>query len=391
MLDIPESTRREVPPTVRSATSSWPREPTIAVAARTSAAASSREASTSSRSDVMAAVVVCTKDRSERARKICANIAQVRRDALICVIDASQDSSTEEVCRDVRTYFPALDLQWFRAERPGLARQRNQGLAVCRQLGIAIVHFLDDDAEILPGYFDAIEGRFAQDVQLGGVGGAIQNQRPERHERFNRVFLLSGLYPYTVLKSGRVVNPQPPAGAARKPGVRPVQWLQGFAMSYRVEALDEYAFDERLSGYSFGEDKDLSFRLSRSRRLAVEAEAKCLHHRATENRLDAERFGFESTVLLYAWVREHRNDGLSLAAFWWALFGDILRHVVASAIRAEGRAGAPWPYVRGVVRGIGQLRRGNLYEAVADGVTGARKGDVFEMGVRERRTKRSCS
>lgn len=309
-----------------------------------------------------AAVVVCTKDRPERIRKVCENIAGERPDALMCVVDASENDATDEVCRQARQAYPELDLRWFRAERPGLARQRNQAVRICSELGVSLVHFLDDDAEVLPGYFDAIERRFEEDPGLAGVGGAVQNQRRENHERFNRVFLLSGPYPYTILKSGRVVNPQPADGARREPGVRPIDWLQGFAMSYRMEALISQEFDERLSGYSFGEDRDFSFRLSRTHKLAVEPEARCLHHRAPENRLNSARFGFESTVLLYSWVREHREDGLRLSAFWWSLLGDVLRHVIAALTRQQGRAGDPWPYVKGVFRGVRHLRHEDLFE-----------------------------
>jgi GT2 family glycosyltransferase len=313
---------------------------------------------------VRPAIVVCTKDRPERIRTVCHNIAQERPDALVMIVDASVSTATQYVCSEVRRLHRNLDLRWIRAPRPGLARQRNHAVSMCQEAGVSIVHFIDDDVELLPGYFDAIERRFASEPTLIGVGGSVQNQRIEKHVIFNRIFLLSGRYPYTILKSGRVVNPQPVHGAQRKSGTHRIDWLQGFAMSYRIEAFRSFEFDERLSGYSLGEDRDFSFRLSRSHILAIEPEARCLHHRAPENRHSGERFGFESTILLHAWVREHRKDGLSLVAFYWALLGDLIRHLIAIPTRQPGRAGDPWPYVKGVLRGLRSFGREDPYTLV---------------------------
>lgn len=311
------------------------------------------------------AVAICTRNRAERITRVGTNVAEERPRGPIVVIDASDNDTTEIRCRELTAAHPELELHHVRATRPGLARQRNEAVKVCGNLGVEVVHFLDDDAEVLPGYFDAIENRFAEDPLLGGVGGRVQNQRVEDHPLFNRVFLLSGKYPNTILKSGRVVNPQPANGASRSYGVRPVQWLQGFAMSYRMAVLREHSFDDRLVGYSYGEDRDFSFRVGRTWRLAVEPTAKCMHLRAQENRHDARRLAFESTVLTYAWVREQRGEGFSTAAFLWSALGDILRHALAAVTAQPGVAGDPSAYIRGVADGLVRLRR---VHTVADAV-----------------------
>lgn len=319
-------------------------------------------------STALAAVVVCTRNRADRMERIGTNIAGERPGALVVVVDASDTDATETRCRELVTTHPGLDLHYVRSTRPGLARQRNEAARVCAGLGVSIVHFLDDDAEVLPGYFDAIERRFAGDPHLGGIGGLVQNQRVERHAGFNRMFLLSGRYPHTILKSGRVVNPQPENGALRSANKRAVQWLQGFAMSYRMSVLREHSFDERLTGYSYGEDRDFSFRVGRTWRLAVEPGARCLHLRASENRHDARRLAYESTVLTYAWVREQRGEGLSTLAFLWSAVGDLLRHVIAAMTKQPGVADNAMAYALGVLEGMVRLPR---VHTVADAVAAA--------------------
>ena len=316
-------------------------------------------------------VAICTKDRPDLLARVLGSVAADRPGAEVVVVDASSDDRSREVCEWARTADPRLDVSHFRATRPGLARQRNEAARLCDERGAEIVHFLDDDAVISPGYFDAIEACFGQDPRMGGVGGAVQNPRAEAHWRFNRFFLLSGAFPYTFARSGRVVNPQsavPGQGAPRQRGQRPVQWLQGFAMSYRIDVLRTNQFDERLRGYSYGEDRDFSFRVGQQWRLAVADAARCEHRKAESARMDAERFGFESTILSYAWMMEWQDAGhFSRPAYVWSALGDVLRHLAAAATgQAALSGGSPLDHARGVMRGLRTIvRGGDLYDVAA--------------------------
>jgi GT2 family glycosyltransferase len=312
--------------------------------------------------EIVAVVAICTKDRPERLAVACEAIVRDRPDSQIVVIDASAGEDTEVFCSLFPKSHSRAAIHYHPALRPGLARQRNQAVEVCAKLGASLIHFIDDDCEILPGYQDAIESRFTRDPTLAGVGGKLDQAPKEFHPWFNSFFLLSGKYPHTVRRSGRVVSPQPADGAKRKLDSRPIMWLQGFAMSYSMNTLREHSFDERLLGYSFGEDRDFGFRVSRTAKLAVEPTAHCLHHRASENRLNQRQYGFETTALTYAWVIEHRHDGLWPPAFFWSVFGDLLRHVASAALSNSTERRHEIAFVQGIVRGlIAILRHEDLY------------------------------
>lgn len=316
-------------------------------------------------------VAICTKDRPELLARALSAIAGDRPKATVIVVDASPDDRSKDVCAAARAANPGLDVAHYRAARPGLARQRNEAAQISAKRGAKIVHFLDDDAIVYPGYFDAIEDCFNAEPGVGGVGGAVQNPPPELHARFNRLFLLSGRYPYTVAKSGRVVSPHTLSDvpwALTRRDTPPVQWLQGFAMSYRIEVLNQMKFNERLQGYSYGEDRDFSFRVGSAWGLAIAHQAKCEHRKATNSRMDSERFGFESTVLTYAWMSEWRTSGhFSRVAYFWSAIGDVIRHLGAAVTRKPGISGKhPLGHVHGVIRGIATiLRGGDLYQAAS--------------------------
>lgn len=296
-------------------------------------------------------VVICTRSRPDDLKMSLTAIWRDRRGMPVVVVDASADLTSAEVCRK----FTELNYQvrYFIAERSGLARQRNQAIAYCIGEGFEVIHFLDDDTEVLPGYFDAIEDRFIGDPYVDGVGGVIDNLRGDsrRFEIVKRMFGLWAPRPGIILRSGRNLIAQD--GAADN--LVSVDWLIGCSMSFRTQVFAEHMFDERLEGRSLGEDFDFGFRVSRTRQLAVEPKAHCLHHLSVVNRQDAEEVAREEMSVSYCWVREQRESGMSVGWFWWATLGDVLLHSflglsrrdAVHLLRARGLLAGGWIILRG--------------------------------------------
>lgn len=298
------------------------------------------------------AVVICTRSHPEKVAAACDAVARDRPNATVVVLDASTDDATRERCAEIARIHPELTMHHVKAARVGTARQRNEAASYCDALGIEIVHYIDDDIEILPGYLEAIEQRFSADPSLAGVGGYITNMPPETHPRLNSFFLLSGGTPHMVRKSGRVVVVQDESGAKRSPIPTSVDWLQGGSMSYRIGTLRAFSFDDRLSGYSHGDDRDFSFRVSRQMRLVVERRARCIHHGETANPANARKYAYNRTVLEYAWVREQHDHGLSRAAYLWSALGEFVMYFGAAIGGIRTRTSDPMGYAIGVLKGL---------------------------------------
>jgi GT2 family glycosyltransferase len=274
--------------------------------------------------------VICTKDRPNETEMSCAAAHAASPHMPILVVDASTTDQTQRVCKRLtHQHGSALTLVYRKARRPGLARQRNEAVAACRELGIDIVHFIDDDTEVSPGYFDAIERRFLQDPTVVGIGGIINNQPTIDWLPVRSFFLLRSRRRGSVLRSGRNMLGQYPDTQASDH----VDWLNGCSMSYRLTAFDHVMFDDRLKGPSLGEDYDFSFRLSRKHKLAVEPEARCIHHVTPTVRSSRRAVARQGTENTYRWVIENRALGMSRLAFWWATFGDVVLHAAGWVIR----------------------------------------------------------
>jgi GT2 family glycosyltransferase len=272
-------------------------------------------------------VVICTRNRPEELEKALADVRAVAPSLEVLVADSSEPEQKVHVRRVVvdTTSCSLLDCA------PGLARQRNQALDWIRdqRADIQVVHFIDDDTEPASDYFAAVERAFSADPRLGGVGGVVVNQPFPRFQIAKYAFALYSPRPGIVLRSGRST-----IGHYEGHEAVHAQWLPGCAMSYRLEAIGAIRFDDRLEGYSLGEDLYFSYALSRTHRLTISKDARVVHHLSPINRHSAERISRERIELLHRFVRENRDRGLRLSAFWWSVVGEALLHF-AHAIGAR--------------------------------------------------------
>jgi glycosyltransferase involved in cell wall biosynthesis len=289
-------------------------------------------------------VVVCTRNRPHDVREVLSHVRKVSPDLPVLVADSSDGPDKARV----ESVVAEVDGCTLIACTPGLARQRNQGLAWISEHSpdTEVVHFLDDDSEPMPGYFEAIESRFAASREVGGVGGVIVNQPLPRFLAAKYAFWLYSRRPGVVLRSGRST-----IGHYQGHEARAAQWLPGCAMSYRLDAIGDLRFDDRLEGYSLGEDLYFSFALSRCHELTIAENALQIHHLSPTNRQSAERVSRERIELLHRFVRENHDRGLRLYAFWWSVLGESLLHLVHGLAARDAEALAR---ARGVA--VGGLR-----------------------------------
>jgi GT2 family glycosyltransferase len=277
-------------------------------------------------------VVICTCDRPREVVQACDAVVRSSLELPILVVDASTTELTRAACAQFsRERGSRPDVIYRRADRPGLARQRNTAIALCREMGFTVIHFIDDDTEVLPGYFAAIEARFRREAGLMGVGGVIENQPRVKLLALKSLFLLRSRRHSAVLRSGRTMLGQYPGASASDA----VEWLSGCSMSYRIEAFAELGFDDRLERHSLGEDYDFSFRLSRRHRLAVEPGATCVHHVTPTARGSLRAGAAEAVETVHRRVVEARHLGMSPAAFWWSTFGELTLNLCHWIVRGE--------------------------------------------------------
>ena len=297
------------------------------------------------------AVVICTRNRSSELKRTLQSVASQSnaRSRFVLIVDGSDLEEAEYNATAVRHWrdeeIPIRYHQY--SGTPAGTRQRNAGIDLLPD-SVEVVHFIDDDVTLRPGYFDALCEVLNQKRHLLGVGGVIAESEGApsrlRVQWAHRLFLLRTDQPSRVLPSGQTT----PAWPTGESDVQPAEWLSTCASSYRAEVFDRHRFDPAVEGPSPRlEDLDFSVRVARDGPLAVVPEARCVHRVSGRNRRGTVATTRERLVRRYWFVRKNMDRPLNRLAFWWSALGQLIALVTSSD--PDSRAA-----LRGHVRGLRQ-------------------------------------
>ena len=201
--------------------------------------------------------------------------------------------------------FPQLNLRYLRHWPPSAAAQRNEGIRACGP-DATLVGFADDDTTFEPQAFEKMLA-FWNDAAPDLLGAAFNMRNfPPRRGGILKYSLFAehlGLYsskPGSVCPSGW----QTVIGQLQE--TQFVDWVPSTAVLFRREVFNRNFFDEFFDDYSYLEDLDFSYTLSRVGRLAVVACAGFSHFPSTSGRISPRMFGrYEVRNRLY-FVHKHR-------------------------------------------------------------------------------------
>lgn len=275
-------------------------------------------------------VVICTRNRPADLESALESLAaQTRLPSSVLIVDASDGDASRAL---VQSWSEAgrggLRLGYL-AAAPGLPAQRNLG---ADRSSADVVHFIDDDVVLEPGYLAALAEVFEQDGggTIAGAGGLITNLPPREPRLWWRLALMDSKRSGATLCSGVSVI----VTAADAP--LSVQWLSGCSMSFRTEIVRRLRFDEALRGYALMEDVDFSFRAGRVGRLVLEPRARLVHTLSRLGRWHGPS-RHRAGVCRRGWFVEKNLPRWCLIPFWWSVFaGAVVQCGVALAKRERG-------------------------------------------------------
>lgn len=257
------------------------------------------------------AALICTRNRPQELELCLESVLSQEHVPMVTVVDASDGDESREIV----TRYQSMR---YLTSVAGLTRQRNLGVNALAA-DIDVVHFIDDDVVLEPGYFAALNREF-ENPAVDGVGGVITNVVRGRPSYLARAFLQDSVTGGRLLRSARNILPGGFAHPTR------VDWLSGCSMSFRRRIVEATPFPEEVG---IGEDVEYALRLGRDVVLVATPEARLEHRQSSVNRLSALGWTRHFIHLRYEWVRRY-PDRFSRLAFWWAAAGECL----AAAFRA---------------------------------------------------------
>jgi GT2 family glycosyltransferase len=290
-------------------------------------------------------LIVCTRNRpDELAVCLQSVLTQTRLPTCTTIVDSSDDDASKRIVDELLPQWPDGHRLVHVGSAPGLVYQRIVGLEATRE---PIVHYIDDDTVLEPGYFAGILSVFSadEDAAIGGVGGFVTNQPEHRYRRIDEWLGLDSRREGVVLTSGRNIRIY-----TDLPHDTYVDWLPGCAMSYRRGVLALAPPDANVA--LTAEDVELSYRVRQHAALVITPRARMEHRTSPRNRASVESSC--TSELVERWRRVHAGTGiLRERAFWISAFGQLGWYSVKATVTLSrdrlGIARATW-------RGIREIR-----------------------------------
>jgi len=272
--------------------------------------------------------------------------------AEIVVVDGSPDRATEEAVASLtRDDLPFL-LKYVRT-RPGLTRQRNLGIDSSSG---NFVFFLDDDAIPAPDYFRIVRQIFTDDASksIGAVGACVTNEWDQPVSFRWRVRLRLGIVPRIPPMMYAACGTSTPRAMLKYfSGIREVDILSGCAFNFRREVFETDRFSDFFTGYSQGEDMEMSLRVGRRWKVVCAGDARVIHCQSQGGRpMSFAKGRMEIRNRLFIWRRYSMSRATLLDKI--RLFTDFAFLAVLDAggfVRRPWKAG-PILHGAGVLFGI---------------------------------------
>jgi GT2 family glycosyltransferase len=294
--------------------------------------------------------IIATRGRpGELLRAIESVVAQTVLPAALCIVDSSDATPAraeiERLCAKA-----GLDVDYLHPAPRGLTIQRNIGIE--RTSGDP-VFLIDDDVYLEPDCHEQILLEYERwGPELGGVRATpVRPARPPLASiAWRKLFGIGGWWPEA---SGRMRSGFWVEGVSEAAGVRKLEYMTGWFMSFKREVFNHERFDERLSGYGHKEDVDLTYRVSRRYVLLQTPKARCDHFQTITSRLSSHhlmRMNLGNQFYLHR--KNMPQDLRHRVALWWGLAGLFGLNVGRAAMKRDpglvtGMIVGSWEQARG--------------------------------------------
>lgn len=258
------------------------------------------------------AFIVPTKDHPEPLRRMLGSLAsQSCLPHQLIVVDGS-DPPIEHIVQE----FPSLGIEYIREFPPSLSRQRNVGIAAVKET-INLAGYLDDDLVLEPGCIEAVMQFWESATpDVGGVRFNIISDPMPKATWIKSLFMADSHDRGRVLPSGHVSMIGPVSQD------KYVDWLSGGATVWRIQVVEEFAYDEWFEGTGYLEDVEYSYRVHKEYKLMVVSDAKVQHFSSPVRREMNYTLGKWQIINRMYFV--NKNPEFSRPLVYWALLGDMV-------------------------------------------------------------------
>jgi len=251
----------------------------------------------------------------------------------IIVVDSAINLATENIIRGFKSTECRVNFLYLQNPIDSSAVARNIGSKISSG---DILLFLDDDVVLEKNYIkEILKIYYEYPICLVAQGNVISSSKEisKNKKLWNKFWNLYCKFfclvhgtanEMRVLKSGQNTTPPSPSKIIN------CQWASGCNFSIRKEIFEKYQFDDKLIKYSYGEDKDLSYRIFKDNKKSIllTPEAKLVHKGSFNKSSPVKKaIIMEKAYSLY-FVSKNLGRPINYLYFLWSEVGSLIRNIV---------------------------------------------------------------
>lgn len=332
----------------------------------------------SKKNSYLVSLLISTKNRLQDLKEcIDSVLIQTAKPSEIILVDASDTHESMEMVKE-SLMNKGIKLTYYKQEVvAGKIRKTATWNKVVRSALGDIIIFLDDDVILEKDYIYQILKTYHENTENGiiGVMGRFENPRDKENMQKERPFLYSlkvALYKYFLLPHEEGNGFMQPSGFPTYPTLRnniiPVEVMPTGNMSIKKEVFREFTFDEWFHGYSYQEDDDFSYRVSRKYKFLYTPFAALVHKGSATARDNIETLEAMKVINHYYFFKKNMPKSLkNWLAFIWSECGLLfLRCFSFSSLRNLSlslvglTAFKNFPAIKGRIHGYNKILRSLL-------------------------------
>ncbi len=288
-------------------------------------------------------ILISTKNRFQDLKEcVVSLLAQSIKPDEVIMVDASDTNTSREM---VETLLKDTGISLAYHRQDVIDGKIRKTMAWNRTLKMAlgdIVVFLDDDVVLEKDYLSQLLKAYRENTLPGVVGvmGHTKNPHDEKQKSPMLSSLKKALYKCFLLYrddgGGRMQPSGFPAYSSAKDAIIPVEIMPTCNMSVKKEVFEEFTFDEWFHGYSYQEDDDFTYRVSRKYQFLYTPFAELTHKTSPAARDNAEQVvAMKALNHFYFFRKNMPMTPKYCLAFLWAEIGILFFRCVSFASLRE--------------------------------------------------------
>ncbi|MFQ5865395.1 MAG: glycosyltransferase family 2 protein, partial [bacterium] len=286
-------------------------------------------------SSTFLSVIIPTKNRTKDLVLTLRSVfAQTRQPDEIVIVDQSHSNDTQCTVNDL---IDELQIQTniiyiLDSRIGGLSQAKNKGFEHCQGSYILI---LDDDLTMPPNYIETCLSKIQNTTWLDGIAG-YRVVPGERGVNFKLIVLaLFYLGPFRYYFQTMRIMLKPPKSKTNNP-LHKLNVIGGGWYLIKREVLEDFKFDENLTGPSIGEDQDFFIRASSKFNFALTTDTHVIHRKTQANSYYVNRIKNENhheckvIAMGYLFKKNLQRSFIDNFCYAWLCIGLILDAVLSS-------------------------------------------------------------